>query len=88
MQNAGMLRTEDLADLIRKKTGIYITSENKGRPTFYKEELLLIIARLVSHEEKIKTFATYETGGGKQELARMIADIVLTNINKDNKEES
>jgi len=53
-QSAGMIKTEDLADIIRKKTGIYINAENKGRPTFFKDELLLIIARLATYEEEAK----------------------------------
>ncbi len=49
-----LVKASDVANLIRTECGIAIAEENDGKVIFSKEELLLIVAALLSKRQKME----------------------------------
>jgi hypothetical protein len=49
-----LVKASDIANLIRTECGIAIAEENDGKVIFSKEELLLIVAALLSKRQKME----------------------------------
>ena len=68
-----MVKLEDLSDIIRKKADIAIDEKNKGKVTFTKEEMLIIIAKFNMLENETERTT---------DIVSLIEKVTTSTINK------
>ena len=76
-----MIKTDELADLIRDKCDIKVDDANKGKIAFSKEDMLLIIAKLNQLEVHISNIKP------NKDLVKEVVGLTMQHMKENNNHE-